>query len=155
MEIEIFHPSLSVFYKSKTLQLFLGSFSMVPLLYISWNIIKYVTHTMDHSSKCKPFIGQCRIACNKVIKTSPVDRESDSTEGRRESRPGWLTAHRGAVKDQWWISMYFSYFFPLNFFSASWHREGNAQCFLSDVQFSPFHPFQILLPSPQAIKWRI
>lgn len=44
-----------------------------PLLYNSGDIIKYVSHTMDHSSKCKPFTGQCGLEHNKVIKCDVVE----------------------------------------------------------------------------------
>lgn len=84
---------------------------------------------MDHSSKCKPFTGQCGLEHNKVIKCDVVEVGLKGEKGfvvRVSYGPS------RSSKIQWWISMYFE-FFPS---FSSWHEEGNAFCFLKDVQFS-------------------
>lgn len=86
--------------------------SIIPLLYNSWDIIKYVSHTMDHSSKCKPFIGQCRIAYNMVIKTWRSGLWIRKYEGERESWSKWVMDHQGAVKANDEL-VCISLFFPL------------------------------------------
>lgn len=152
-KVKSFHHSGCVWFPhSLHFNHFWALFSIIPLLYNSWDIIKYVSHTMDHSSKCKPFIGQCRIAYNKVIKTWRSGLWIRQYEGEKGIMVRVSYGPSRSSKSQWWISMHFK-FFLLPF--SSWHREGNALCFLKDVQFSSLHPFRILLPNPQAIKSRI
>lgn len=88
-------------------------FSITPLLCNSWDIIKYVSHTMDHSSKCKPFIGQGRIAYNKVIKTWRCGLWIRQYEGEKGIMVRVSYGPSRSSKSQWWISMYFfSLFHP-------------------------------------------
>lgn len=73
----------------------------------------------------------------RSLKRGVVDCESDSTKGKRESWSEWLMDHQGAVKANDEL-VCISIFSPPPF--SSWHREGNALCFLKDVQFSSLHP---------------
>lgn len=128
-------------------------FSIIPLLYNFWNIIKYVSHTMAHSSKCKPFIGQCRVAYNKVIKTWRTGLWIWQYEGEKGIMVRVTYGPSRSSKSQWWISMYF-YFFFFSLFHPDTGKE-MLFVFLRMCNFLLFIPLQILLPNPQAIKLRI
>lgn len=103
--------------------LFWARSSIIPLLYHSWNIIKYVSHTMDHSSKCKPFIGHCRIAHNKVIKTWRSGLWIRQYEGEKGIMVRVSYGPSRSGKSQWWISMYFCFFPPSPFFILTQGRK--------------------------------
>lgn len=108
------HFSQAVWFpQSLHFKYFWAIFSFIPLLYHLWDIIKYVSHTMDCSSKGKPFIGQHRIACNKVIKTSRSGLWIRQHVGEKGIMVRVSYGPMRSSKSQWWISMYFSFFFFL------------------------------------------
>lgn len=136
---------------------FWAIFSFIPLLCHSWDIVKCVSHTMDYSSKCKPFIGKCRIAYNKVLKTC---RAGFWIRQYAREKGIMVRVNYGPMrssKSQWWISMYFNFFFSL------FHPDTGKEMlfvFLRMCNFPLFIPFEsscrILKPSNRGFKglWR-
>lgn len=117
----------------------------ISLLFHYWTVYEtvanVVSHSMAHGSKCRLFIGQYRVAYNKVIKTwrmlrlKPIAWRGEGIVVRLCYR-----SVRSSKMREGFVSIL---------------KNGCTLCFLADVQFVSLHPIWVLLLKPQVFRSRI